>query len=88
MPLDLFLNMWDFYAARKSQAWSKLTLQEFHGCYWGSMKGTQGQSCVAQADVAQFYDSIQTPSLLSWAVQNGLNMAIAYVLLILHLLPQ
>eukprot|EP00973_Karenia_brevis_P017123 2351706-Karenia_brevis.AAC.1 len=48
----------------------------------------QGQSSAAQADVAQFYDSVQTTSMLMWAVQNGLNMAIAYVLLILHLLPQ
>eukprot|EP00973_Karenia_brevis_P043969 6090864-Karenia_brevis.AAC.1 len=38
----------------------------------------QGQSSVAQADVAQFYDRVPTTSMLMWAVQNGLNMAIAY----------
>eukprot|EP00973_Karenia_brevis_P068899 9578726-Karenia_brevis.AAC.1 len=41
MPLDLVLKMWDWYAAKHLERWSKATLTEFPGCYWGSGKGTQ-----------------------------------------------
>eukprot|EP00973_Karenia_brevis_P008821 1194612-Karenia_brevis.AAC.1 len=41
MPLDLCLTMWDYYAAKLLERWTKVALQEFPGCYWGSGKGAQ-----------------------------------------------
>eukprot|EP00973_Karenia_brevis_P049256 6831919-Karenia_brevis.AAC.1 len=33
--------MWDWFAAKHLERWTKAALQEFPGCYWGSGEGAQ-----------------------------------------------